>query len=247
MTSGAGRSAARGCRGSRKVRPQHRSAGAGPPAGTEPAAGYPRRPATRSTPAGHPRPAATQGYTAAPPPPPPTYPGPAPAAPSGWGAAAPPAMERPSPSRAGLGLFIAESSWVWSGPSTSSPDFADLVDQVRAQHESSAALSPSPRCARALVDRRGHRAGHRRAGVADDLVRLAGPQLGADRALGRGRPRRRQRTGGAGHQQPVRRVLQTLGIFQLLITVVAVVLLALKPSNEWYRYRRWLRATGQGR
>jgi hypothetical protein len=25
------------------------------------------------------------------------------------------------------------------------------------------------------------------------------------------------------------------------------VLLALKPSNEWYRYRGWLRATGQGR
>ena len=28
-------------------------------------------------------------------------------------------------------------------------------------------------------------------------------------------------------------------------TAVGIVLLALKPSNEWYRYRGWLRATGQ--
>ena len=26
-----------------------------------------------------------------------------------------------------------------------------------------------------------------------------------------------------------------------------IVLLAQKPANEWYRYRGWLRATGQGR
>jgi hypothetical protein len=40
-------------------------------------------------------------------------------------------------------------------------------------------------------------------------------------------------------------VIQTLGWFELILDVVAVVLLALKPSNEWYRYRGWLRATGQ--
>jgi hypothetical protein len=28
--------------------------------------------------------------------------------------------------------------------------------------------------------------------------------------------------------------------------LAAAVLLALKPSNEWYRYRGWQRATGQG-
>jgi hypothetical protein len=36
-----------------------------------------------------------------------------------------------------------------------------------------------------------------------------------------------------------------LGWFQLLLTAVGIVLLALKPSNDWYRYRKWLRATGQ--
>jgi hypothetical protein len=38
-----------------------------------------------------------------------------------------------------------------------------------------------------------------------------------------------------------------LNVFSLLITIAGIVLLALKPSNEWYRYRGWLRATGQGR
>jgi hypothetical protein len=39
----------------------------------------------------------------------------------------------------------------------------------------------------------------------------------------------------------------SLSVFQWLITLVAVVLLALKPSNDWYRYRKWLRMTGQDR
>jgi hypothetical protein len=41
-------------------------------------------------------------------------------------------------------------------------------------------------------------------------------------------------------------VITALGAFELLFDIVAVVLLALKPSNEWYRYRTWQRATGQG-
>ena len=40
--------------------------------------------------------------------------------------------------------------------------------------------------------------------------------------------------------------LGALGVFQLLLVTGAVVLLALKPSNEWYRFRGWQRATGQG-
>jgi hypothetical protein len=40
-------------------------------------------------------------------------------------------------------------------------------------------------------------------------------------------------------------VLTFLTWVELLFDAVAVVLLALKPSNEWYRYRGWLRATGQ--
>jgi hypothetical protein len=40
--------------------------------------------------------------------------------------------------------------------------------------------------------------------------------------------------------------LTSLGWFQLLLTAAGLVLLALKPSNDWYRYRSWQRANGQG-
>jgi hypothetical protein len=39
--------------------------------------------------------------------------------------------------------------------------------------------------------------------------------------------------------------LRGLSIFQFLLVLAGVILLALRPSNEWYRYRGWLRATGQ--
>jgi hypothetical protein len=41
--------------------------------------------------------------------------------------------------------------------------------------------------------------------------------------------------------------LDTLSVIQFLLVLAGVILLALAPSNEWYRYRGWLRATGQGR
>jgi hypothetical protein len=41
--------------------------------------------------------------------------------------------------------------------------------------------------------------------------------------------------------------LTGLSFFQVLLLLAAIVLLALKPSNDWFRYRRWLRVTGQGR
>jgi hypothetical protein len=40
--------------------------------------------------------------------------------------------------------------------------------------------------------------------------------------------------------------LSALGGFQMLLLIVAVVALAMKPSSEWYRFRGWQRATGQG-
>ena len=40
--------------------------------------------------------------------------------------------------------------------------------------------------------------------------------------------------------------LTSLGWFQLLLTAAGLVLLALQPSNEWYRFRSWQRANGQG-
>jgi len=41
--------------------------------------------------------------------------------------------------------------------------------------------------------------------------------------------------------------LDTLSVIQFLLVLAGVVLLAMAPSNEWYRYRGWLRATGQER
>jgi hypothetical protein len=40
-------------------------------------------------------------------------------------------------------------------------------------------------------------------------------------------------------------VLSFLSWVEMLFDAVAIVLLALKPSNEWFRYRGWLRSTGQ--
>jgi hypothetical protein len=39
--------------------------------------------------------------------------------------------------------------------------------------------------------------------------------------------------------------LSGLNAFRTLLVLVGVVALALKPSNEWFRYQGWLRATGQ--
>ncbi|WP_137159722.1 hypothetical protein [Blastococcus sp. CCUG 61487] len=39
--------------------------------------------------------------------------------------------------------------------------------------------------------------------------------------------------------------LAALSGFQLLALVAGIVLLALKPSNDWYRYMSWARTTGQ--
>ena len=39
--------------------------------------------------------------------------------------------------------------------------------------------------------------------------------------------------------------LRAIGGFQTLLLLAAVIALALKPSNEWYRFRKWQRMTGQ--
>ncbi len=41
--------------------------------------------------------------------------------------------------------------------------------------------------------------------------------------------------------------LDGLNVFSWMITLAAVVLLALQPSNEWYRYMRWMRTYGPPR
>jgi hypothetical protein len=39
--------------------------------------------------------------------------------------------------------------------------------------------------------------------------------------------------------------LRGMSIFQWILSLVAIVLLSQKPSNEWYRFRKWQRLTGQ--
>jgi hypothetical protein len=38
----------------------------------------------------------------------------------------------------------------------------------------------------------------------------------------------------------------SMSVFQLIFTAAGIVLLALKASSEWYRFRSWQRANGQG-
>jgi hypothetical protein len=49
-----------------------------------------------------------------------------------------------------------------------------------------------------------------------------------------------------GRRSPVP-FLTGISVFQGLLLLTAVVALALKPSNDWFRYQGWLRATGQRR
>lgn len=186
----------------------------------------------------------------APPPPPQQWSGyaPAPAAPTGHGA--PPAMERPVSVRAGLGAFVAT---VVLGVVSSAVMFANweaIVDEAIRQAD--AGLSGAE------------------ADTAREFAEL-GVQVGLVIGLiftavyllflwfaWQGRNWARVVLWVLGGLSIVSGVatlgvggtgvgyVDGLSLFSLLLTIAGVVLLALKPSNEWYRYRGWLRATGQG-
>jgi hypothetical protein len=186
-----------------------------------------------------------QGGWNAPPPPPQGYPGygPAPSAPLGQGGPAP--MERPSTVRFGIGAFVAS---LIIGIISSVISFADM-DRMVAQ---ALAVTDDPNVTEEII-RTGILIGgvfalilyalyvlflwfawHGRnwarvvlwvlggISVAFGLVGLAG-----------------EATGQTGFQT-------SLGWFSFLLTIAGIVLLALRPSNDWYRFRTWQRATGQG-
>jgi hypothetical protein len=189
-----------------------------------------------------------QGWNA-PPAPPPQYPGyaPAPSAPTGYGA--PAALDRPVTVRAGLGAFIATLVLGVVSAIVTFAQFDDLVQAALAAQGSDAELGAigedvvrttliaaavfgllltalelmfiwfawnGRNWARIVLWVLGG------LGVAGGLVGFVSPQPG----------------------QPG--YLVGLSVFTFLLTIAGIVLLALKPSNEWYRYRGWLRATGQG-
>ena len=165
---------------------------------------------------------------------------PAPAAPSGWGAPAP--VERPRTVKAAIGAFAAS---LVLGLLSSVAVFVG-TDALIEQQLAEAGVDASSDAIRAVLI----------VGAVIGLVfallqamflwfawqghnwaRIVLWVLGGFGVLG----------GLLGPTQPQPGFLIALGLVQLVLTVAGIVLLALKPSNEWYRYRGWRRATGQGR
>jgi len=187
-----------------------------------------------------------QGWNA--PPTPPPYPGyaPAPAAPTGYGA--PPTMERPTTVRAGLGVFIASMVLSVVAQVVTLLNWQTIVDWTFAN----AQIDPGADTEAALE---GAKIGAQ-IGIVIGFVFLAVYGLFvwfAWRGYNWARIVLWVLAGlgiasgmvglAVGSPLPF---LSALGGFQLLFLIAAVVLLALKPSSEWYRFRSWQRATGQG-
>jgi hypothetical protein len=191
----------------------------------------------------------SQGWNA-PPAPPPQYPGyaPAPSAPTGYGA--PPALERPFAVRAGLGAFIATLVLGLVGAVVIFSQFDDLLQAALVAEGVDAELgSLGEDVARtALI-----------AGVVFTVLLLALQAMFIWFAWN-GRNWARivlWVLGGLGVASGLVGLVQPqpgypgylvgLNVFSFLLTIAGIVLLAMKPSNEWFKYRGWLRATGQTR
>ncbi|TFV86427.1 hypothetical protein [Blastococcus sp. CT_GayMR16] len=185
-----------------------------------------------------------QGWNA-PPPPGPQYPGyaPAPSAPTGYGG--PQSMERPTTVRAGIGAFVAS---LLVGLISSAVTFADFDAFVA---RAMAASSDTPDVTEDLIRT------SLMIGIVVGLVFVALEVLflwfawkghqwarivlwvlgGLSLTFGL--------IGLAGSSGQTG-FTTSMGAFGLLFTAAGVLLLAMKPSNEWYRFRSWQRATGQG-
>jgi hypothetical protein len=176
----------------------------------------------------------------------PPYPGyaPAPSAPAGYGA--PPAMERPTTVRAGIGALIANLVLGVIGSLVAFADLDSRIDQAMAR-----AAVENPELTEEMI-RTGFVLGAVLGLVLVALnvlflwfawqgrnwARIVLWVLGGLSVLGA--------LYGLGADTGQGGFLTSLSVFQLLLLVAGLVLLALTPSNEWYRYRGWLRATRQG-
>jgi hypothetical protein len=172
------------------------------------------------------------------------YPGyvPAPSAPTGYGA--PPSMERPTTVRAGIGAFVAGLVLGLIANIVVFADTDSLVAQARAAAGGEALTDDAVRAALVI-------------GAVVGLVFVALEVLFLWFAW-QGRNWARivlWVLGGLGVVSGLIGLasgssqsgfLSSLNVFQLLLAIAGVVLLALKPSNEWYKFRGWQRATGQG-
>ena len=187
------------------------------------------------------------GYSPAPPPPPPAYGGygPAPSAPPGWGGQAPTPVERPATVRFGLGAFVAELILGLIGGIYVLSNYNSIIQRALDQANVNTKL-PESSIRAALIG-----------GAAFALVIVALEVMFIAFAWN-GRNWARVVLwvfGGLGivsgliglsTNSQYGGFYATLSIFQWLLTIIGVVLLALKPSNDWFRYRKWRRMTGQG-
>jgi len=214
------------------------TSGQGPYPGSE--AQYPR-------PEGQPEQGGPPQNWNAPPPPPPSYPGYAPATPAPTGHGAPAPVDRPMTVRAGLGAFVAAIVLSVAAQIVTLLNYDLIVDWtldnfgVERNADVDAALQSAESsaligtilgfafiaCYALFV----WFAWQGRNWARIVLWVLGG--LGVVSGLA-----------GLGVGSPLP-FLSALNVFQLLILIAGVIFLALKPSNEWYRYRNWQRATGQ--
>jgi hypothetical protein len=187
------------------------------------------------------------GWNPPPPPGQPPYPGyaPAPSAPTGQGA--PPAMDRPETVRAGIGAFLASLLVGLISSLVQLSDFDAFVRRALAASGGNADLSED--VIRTTL----------KIGIVVGLLLVAlqvmfiwfawkganwarivlwvlgGLEVVAGLASLAG-------SGSSGQTG----FTTSMGVFQLIFTAAGIVLLALKASNDWYRYRSWQRANGQG-
>lgn len=170
--------------------------------------------------------------------------GPAPSAPTGYGAQQP--LERPGTVRAGIGAFIAN---LILGVIVSIITFADIDTIIR----QAVAAANDPAVTESVVRTGivvGAVIGLIVVGLQALFIWFAWQGRNWARVVlwvlgGLGVVSGLISLGGAGSAGQSG-FLTGIGFFQLLLDIAGVVLLAMKPSNEWYRYRSWQRATGQG-
>ncbi|WP_104526252.1 hypothetical protein [Blastococcus atacamensis] len=176
----------------------------------------------------------------------------APQAPTGWSGPVPEPMERPVTVRAGLGSYLAALFLGAIATIAMLVEFDQVLawtdDQAGASLEDTGLEGVDPaRLAELIL----------RASLIGSLV-VAALQLVFVWFAWRGHNWARivlwvfaglslvaAPAGAAGRGGPMPFVT-TLGWFQTTLLLAAVVLLALKPSNDWFRLRKWQRATGQG-
>src|SRR3954454_16089630 len=169
--------------------------------------------------------------------------GPAPSAPTGYGA--PPAMERPTTVRAGIGALVASLVLGLISSIVSFSDIDSLIDDTLRTNTDPAITEDVIRTGILI-------------GAVIGLI-IVGLQVLFLWFAWKGRNWARMVIWilggisvlfglislGAGTSETTG-FLTSLAWFQLLLTAAGLILLALKPSNEWYRFRGWQRANGLG-